>query len=108
MNPIKSAAAYKFTIVYVMFFAVVALASAIGLAFEHGEPSTFSWVDWLLLGCGVTINFGNTMMAFMQQHLKKYLSEYLGDDATTHIESTEITKTTVDKPAVQPEPAKTT
>lgn len=98
MGVIQNTAAYKFTIIYVSFFAMVALASAIGLAFEHGNPAEFSGVDWLLLGCGILINFGNTMMAFMQQHLKKYLNEYLGDDVSTHIETTETTTTVVDKP----------
>jgi len=107
MNPIKAALAYKITILFVSFFVVVNLCSSISLALEHGSLKDFTLEDWILLVCGILVNFGNTMMAYMQQHLKNYLNEYLGD-ATVHTEKTEITKTTTDKPSPDPtQPPKT-
>lgn len=79
MNKLLS---FKFTIIYVTFFTIGSLASSISLAFEHVNFNEMHAEDWLIIVCLILGNFANTMMAFMMQHFKKYLQEFLSGDNT--------------------------
>lgn len=88
-------------------FAVGSLASSISLALEHVSFKDLTIEDYIVISCLIASNFTNTMMAWMQQHLRKYLSDIFvdNDDSTTTTSaqvSVQQTTTTKDQNEIIP------